>query len=34
MARVMHDLGQGPDHPVSIHHPEGHYLKGLALYLD
>lgn len=33
-ARIMHDLGQGPDHPVSIHHPEGSYLKGLALYLD
>jgi len=34
MARVMHDLSQGPDHPTSIFHPEGHYLKGLALYLD
>lgn len=34
MARVSHDLGQGPDHPVSIFHPEGHYLKGLALYID
>lgn len=34
LARVMHELGQGPDHPVSIFHPEGHYLKGLALYLD
>lgn len=33
-ARIVHDLGQGPDHPVSIFHPEGHYLKGLALYLD
>ncbi len=33
-ARVVHELGQGPDHPVSIFHPEGHYLKGLALYLD
>lgn len=34
MARVVHELGQGPDHPVSIFHPEGHYLKGLALYMD
>jgi 23S rRNA (cytosine1962-C5)-methyltransferase len=34
MARVMHELSQGPDHPSSIFHPEGHYLKGLALYLD
>ena len=34
LARVVHELGQGPDHPVSIFHPEGHYLKGLALYLD
>jgi 23S rRNA (cytosine1962-C5)-methyltransferase len=34
LARVAHELGQGADHPVSIFHPEGHYLKGLALYLD
>ena len=34
LARVVHELGQGPDHPVSIFHPEGHYLKGLALYMD
>lgn len=34
LARVVHELGQGPDHPVSIFHPEGHYLKGLALYLE
>ncbi len=34
LARVMHEMSQGPDHPVSIFHPEGHYLKGLALYLD
>ena len=33
-ARVVHEMGQGPDHPVSIFHPEGHYLKGLALYMD
>lgn len=34
MARILHDLDQGPDHPVSIFHPEGHYLKGLALCID
>jgi 23S rRNA (cytosine1962-C5)-methyltransferase len=34
LARVVHELSQGPDHPVSIFHPEGHYLKGLALYMD
>ncbi len=33
-ARIIHELGQAADHPVSIFHPEGHYLKGLALYLD
>ncbi len=32
--RVMHRLNQGPDHPVSIHHPEGAYLKGLVLYVE
>ena len=34
LSRVSHELSQGPDHPVSIFHPEGHYLKGLALYMD
>lgn len=29
--RLLHHLGQGPDHPVSIFHPEGEYLKGLVL---
>jgi 23S rRNA (cytosine1962-C5)-methyltransferase len=24
-------LGQPLDHPVSLHHPEGEYLKGFAL---
>lgn len=28
---VIHQLGQPPDHPVSIFHPEGEYLKGLVL---
>lgn len=29
--RIMHVLSQPPDHPVSIYHPEGDYLKGLVL---
>ncbi len=29
--QVLHHLTQGPDHPVNIFHPEGHYLKGLVL---
>jgi 23S rRNA (cytosine1962-C5)-methyltransferase len=32
--RIMHQLSQPPDHPVSIYHPEGEYLKGLVLYVD
>lgn len=28
---ILHRLSQGPDHPVSIFHPEGEYLKGLVL---
>ena len=28
---VIKRLGQPIDHPVSLHHPEGEYLKGLAL---
>jgi 23S rRNA (cytosine1962-C5)-methyltransferase len=32
--RVLHRLGQGPDHPVSLYHPEGEYLKGLVLRAD
>ena len=33
-ARVLHRLAQGPDHPVSLYHPEGEYLKGLVLQVD
>jgi 23S rRNA (cytosine1962-C5)-methyltransferase len=33
-ARVLHHLTQGADHPVSLFHPEGSYLKGLVLRLD
>lgn len=32
--KVLHHLSQGPDHPVSIFHPEGKYLKGLVLAVD
>ena len=32
--RVLHQLGQPSDHPVSIFHPEGEYLKGLVLLID
>ena len=28
---IIKRLGQPADHPVSLHHPEGEYLKGLAL---
>jgi 23S rRNA (cytosine1962-C5)-methyltransferase len=31
---IMHQLSQPPDHPVSIFHPEGEYLKGLVLYVE
>jgi 23S rRNA (cytosine1962-C5)-methyltransferase len=29
--RILHQLSQPADHPVSIFHPEGEYLKGLVL---
>ncbi|OYU82673.1 MAG: RlmI/RlmK family 23S rRNA methyltransferase [Flavobacterium sp. BFFFF2] len=32
--RVLHKLNQGPDHPTNIYHPEGHYLKGLVLFVE
>jgi 23S rRNA (cytosine1962-C5)-methyltransferase len=28
---VVETLGAAPDHPVSLHHPQGEYLKGLLL---
>lgn len=33
-ARLLHQLSQPSDHPVSIYHPEGEYLKGLVLKID
>jgi 23S rRNA (cytosine1962-C5)-methyltransferase len=32
--KVLHHLSQPADHPVSIFHPEGEYLKGLVLFLE
>ena len=32
--KILHQLSQPPDHPVSIYHPEAEYLKGLVLYID
>ena len=32
--RVVQSLSQGPDHPIHLFHPEGHYLKGLVLYIE
>jgi len=34
MVRILHQLTQGADHPVSIYHPEGEYLKGLVLEVE
>jgi 23S rRNA (cytosine1962-C5)-methyltransferase len=32
--RVLAQLSQSMDHPFSIYHPEGEYLKGLMLHVD
>lgn len=32
--RILHQLHQPADHPINIYHPEGEYLKGLALYVE
>lgn len=32
--RILHQLEQPADHPVSIYHPEGEYLKGLVLFVE
>ncbi len=32
--KILHQLTQPPDHPISIYHPEGEYLKGLVLRVD
>jgi 23S rRNA (cytosine1962-C5)-methyltransferase len=32
--RILHQLTQPADHPVSIYHPEAEYLKGLVLHVS
>ncbi len=32
--RILHQLTQPADHPTSIYHPEGRYLKGLVLAVE
>ena len=32
--RILHQLHQPQDHPISIYHPEGEYLKGLVLWVE
>lgn len=32
--RILRQMRQATDHPVSIYHPEGEYLKGLLLYVE
>ena len=32
--RILHQLNQPADHPISIYHPEGEYLKGLVLEVE
>jgi 23S rRNA (cytosine1962-C5)-methyltransferase len=32
--KVIHQLSQPADHPVSAFHPEGEYLKGLVLFVE
>lgn len=32
--KILHQLHQPADHPISIYHPEGEYLKGFVLYVE
>ena len=32
--RILYQTSQPPDHPISIYHPEGEYLKGLVLQVE
>ncbi|HNR86571.1 MAG TPA: class I SAM-dependent rRNA methyltransferase [Taishania sp.] len=32
--RIVEQLHQPADHPISAYHPEGEYLKGLVVYVD
>lgn len=32
--RIIKEMSQGSDHPVSVYCPQSHYLKGLVLYVE
>ena len=32
--RILYQLNQPADHPISVYHPEGEYLKGLVVQVD
>jgi 23S rRNA (cytosine1962-C5)-methyltransferase len=32
--RILHQMTQPADHPISIYHPESEYLKGLVLHVE
>jgi 23S rRNA (cytosine1962-C5)-methyltransferase len=32
--KILHDLGQAPDHPVALNFPESRYLKGFAVGIE
>ena len=32
--KILHQISHSPDHPISIYHPEGEYLKGFVLLID
>ena len=32
--KILHQLTQPADHPISIYHPEGEYIKGLVLQIE
>ena len=32
--KILHYLSQPADHPISLHFPEGEYLKGLVVYVE
>jgi 23S rRNA (cytosine1962-C5)-methyltransferase len=32
--KILHQLAQPIDHPISIYHPESEYLKGLVLFVE
>jgi len=32
--RILHQMSQAADHPISMYHPESEYLKGFVLYVE